>query len=388
MISKRASSISPSLVFSILEKAQKLQASGIDIINFSVGEPDFSTAEYIITAAKKAMDTGKTKYTATGGVEPLRQAICEKLKKDNGLQYSPDQIIVSNGCKQSLDNALACLVDPGDEVILFSPYWLTYPELVKICGGTPVIVECDAANNYFPTAEQLEKAITPKTKVILLNTPCNPSGAVYPEKVIRELAAVIEKTDAYVISDEIYEKLIYDGTKHYSIAAYSKKLYEKTIVINGFSKAFAMTGWRVGYLAASPKIAKAVIAFQSHVTQNINTPAQYAAIEALSNKQGDTVLKQMIAEFKKRAEYLISRLEKMPHISFTRPRGAFYVLIDVTKLGDAFEIASQLLEKAHIAVVPGDPFGAGGTVRLSYALGMEEITKGMNRLEEFLLSCK
>jgi aspartate aminotransferase len=384
MISKRVSSISPSLVFEILAKANELNAQGANVINFSAGEPDFATPKYVIDAAEKAMRAGKTKYTATGGVPQLREAICKKLKNDNGLMYTTEQIVASNGCKQSLYNTLATLVDPGDEVIIFAPYWLTYTELIELCGGVPVVVNCDAESNFVPKAEQLEKAITPKTKVIMINSPNNPTGAVYPEKVLRELAAVIEKHNVWVISDEIYEKLIYDGTAHYSIATYSERLYERTIAINGFSKAYAMTGWRIGYTASSLPIAKAIAAFQSHTTQNINTPTQFAGIEALLNPNGDATVAAMAEAFKERAAYMMKRLKAMPHITHTFPQGAFYILFNVTKLGSAHDIANRMLNEAKIAVVPAESFGAPGFIRLSYALSMEEIKTGMDRLENFL----
>jgi len=378
VISKRVNGITPSLVFKILQKAQEMNARGENVINFSVGEPDFKTPDYVVVAAKAAIDGGKTKYTATRGIPQLRQAICDKLKRDNNLVYTPDQIVVSNGCKQSIYNTLSCLVDPGDEVIIFAPYWLTYTEAIKLCGGVPVIV-----NQFKP--EKLAKAITPKTKVVMLNSPNNPSGAVYTKDETDAMARIIEKHERiHVISDEIYEKLIYNGTKHYSIASY-KPLYERTIVINGLSKAYAMTGWRVGYTASSVEIANAIDAFQGHTTQNVNTPTQYAAIEALSNPRGDETIAKMVAEFKKRCEYMTARLSKMPQIKYTIPNGAFYVLIDITKIGKtATEVADRMLTEAKIAVVPADLFGASGFIRLSYALSMDEIKIGLDRLEKFL----
>jgi len=377
-LSKRASQITPSVVFGILQKAEEMNARGENVINFSVGEPDFKTPDYVISAAKKALDEGRTRYTATGGIEKLRQAICDKLKRDNGLIYSSAQIVVSNGCKQSLYNALSCLVDPADEVILFAPYWMTYPEQIKLCNGKTKIVK------EF-SAKALEAAITPKTKVVLINSPNNPSGAVYTQQQIEEVAKVLEKhPKIFIISDEIYEKLIYNGTKHYSIANYNKAIFDRTIVINGLSKAYAMTGWRVGYTASSLEIAKAFNGFQSHTTQNVNTPAQYAAAEALSNLRGDETISKMVAEFKKRAEYMTSRLAKMPNIKYTTPQGAFYVLIDVTKFGSAIDVANKLLTEYKIAVTPADLFGAKGFIRLSYALAMREIELGLDRLEKFL----
>jgi aspartate aminotransferase len=379
MLSKRVNEIAPSLVFEILGKAQEMTARGDHVVNFSIGEPDFKTPDFVIAAAKKALDTGYIKYTPTRGLEKLRGVICDKLKRDNNLSYTPNQIVVSSGCKQSLYNALSALVNPGDEVIIFAPYWMTYTEQIKLCGGKVKIVK-----NFSP--ENLEKAITPKTKAVIINSPNNPSGAVYTQKEIESIARVIEKhPQVFVISDEIYEKLIYNGTKHYSIAGYNKTLCERTIVVNGLSKAFAMTGWRVGYTASSAEIAKAMDKFQSQTTQNVNTVAQYAAIEALSNPHGDETISKMANEFKRRSEYMTMRLSTMPKIKYTTPCGAFYVLIDITQIGKtATEVANRLLTEAKIAVVPADLFGAPGQIRLSYALSMEEIKQGLDRLEKFL----
>ena len=379
VVSKRVKEITPSLVFAICEKANKMKADGKDIVNFSVGEPDFGTPDYVIEAAGRAMNEGKTKYTETGGVLPLRKAVCEKLKSDSGLDYTPEQIVVSNGSKHSLFNTLSCLVDPGDEVIIFAPYWLTYPEVVKICGGVPVIVD---------NKKKLASAITSKTKVIIINSPNNPSGEVLSKAQITEMAAVIEKHDVWVISDEIYEKLIYDmppGSGVYSIAAHSKRLYERTIIINGLSKAYAMTGWRVGFSASSVEIAKAIRTFQSHTLQSVSAPNQYAAAEALSNPKAGQTVANMVKQFKERRDYMLERLGNMPHIKFTKPQGAFYVLIDVRKLGYcAKDVADELLEKSHLAVTPCEAFGLPGYIRLSYALSMNEIKKGLDRLEKFL----
>jgi len=382
IISKRAQNISPSLTLAISAKAKKMQEDGIRVINFSVGEPDFNTPTYIIEAAKKAMDKGATKYTPVSGIVQLRQAICAKLKKDNNLVYNPNQIVVNNGAKQSLFNALQAIVNPGDEVIIPAPYWLTYPELVKLCDGVPIFVD---TTNFKITAKQLESAITPKTKAFILNSPNNPTGAVYSKAEIVALAKVVEKHNIWVISDEIYEHLNYTGERHYSIAEYSEKLYNRTIVVNGMSKSFAMTGWRVGYTASSREVAEAMQSLQSHQTSNINTPTQWASVESLVNPEGEKFLKDMVGTFAKRREYIAKRINAMPSVSCVIPDGAFYVMMDVSKLGkSAHAIAEVLLEKAKIATVPGEAFGAPNHIRLSYALSMEDIEKGMDALCDIL----
>ena len=389
MLSNRVTNLTPSLTFKMVEKVAEMRARGIDIISFCVGEPDFETPKFVIEAAKRAMDEGKTKYTATSGIIPLKQAICDKLKRDNGLTYTPAQIVVSNGGKQSLFNTLMSTVNPGDEVIMFAPFWLTYLEQVKLCGGVPVIVNVDEKDDFVPTAKALRAAITPKTKIIMLNTPNNPTGAVYSEKQLRELARVIEESNAYLIADEIYEKLVYGKTPHWSIANYSKKLYDKTIIVNGFSKAFAMTGWRMGYTASSPELAAAISGIQSHSTQNVNTITQWAGIEALNNPQSDATIADMVRQFKERREHMRARLTKMPHITCTNPQGAFYMIIDVRKLGKpALAIADELLDDYHIATTALESFGLPGYIRFSYALGIKEMDEGLDRLEKYLKNVK
>lgn len=383
MISQRVAQIEPSLTLEITARANKMKASGIDVVVFAAGEPDMPTPAYICDGAKKAINEGKTKYTASSGILQLRTAICDKLKNDNELFYIPDQIVISNGAKQSLFNVIQALVNNGDEVIIPAPYWLTYPELVKLAGGVPVYAFTEENNNFKLTAKQLESVITKNTKAVIINSPNNPTGAVYSKDELENIAKVAKDAGIWIISDEIYEKLVYDGKKHFSIAALSK--YEKTVVINGFSKAYAMTGWRIGYSASSSLLAKAMDSFQSHTTSNINTPSQYAALEALTNKSGDNILDGMIKTFDERRKYMISRLKRMQNITFTVPEGAFYVLINISKLGKkAVEVASELLEKANIAAIPGESFGAPNHIRLSYALSMTDIEKGLDRLEKYL----
>lgn len=373
-ISKRAQNIEASITLAISAKAKRMQEEGINVINFTVGEPDFNTPDYIIEAAKRALDAGYTKYTASAGIIPLRKAICEKLKRDNWLEYAPNQIVVANGAKQAIAGTVLALVNPGDEVIIPAPYWITYPELVKLAGGTPVFIK--SGEDFKITPKQLGNAITPKTKAIIINSPNNPTGAVYTETELRALADVLKKKNnkVWVISDEVYEHLIYGKLKHFSIA----RVYDRTVVINGFSKTYSMTGWRIGYSACCAEVAAAIDNIQGHVTSNINTMTQYAAIEALAGKQGGKFLEGMVAEFDRRRKYMVDRISKMPKISCNSPDGAFYVMVkaDVT--------AENLLEHARIATVPGAAFGAPGYIRFSYTVSFDDIKEGMNRLEEYL----
>ncbi len=390
-ITKRALCVSPSLTLAITAKAKKMKAEGINVIGFGAGEPDFNTPDFIIDAAKEALDKGKTKYTPSSGLPELRKAICEKLKKDNGLTYNPSQIIVSNGAKHSLYNAIQAIIEEGDEVIIPAPFWLSYPELVKLAGGVPVIVDC-ADTNFKLTAEKLKKAITSKTKMLIINSPSNPTGAVYTKDELYSLAKVIEDSDIFVLSDEIYEKLVYGGAQHISIATYSPKLYEKTIVVNGMSKSYSMTGWRIGYLACEEKLAKAIDGMQSHATSNPNTISQWASIAALNN--GASFIEKMQKTFDERRKYMFQRLKNMQYIDCPEPKGAFYVFVNVKELfnrkfkGELIEnclkLTELLLENVQVAVVPGNAFGADSYIRLSYAISMEEIKEGLDRIEKFI----
>ena len=302
-IAKRMLSLAPSLTLAISAKAKAMKAAGESVVSFGVGEPDFNTPEHIIDAAKAALDQGHTKYTPSSGLLPLRKAICEKFKKDNGLSYEPSQIIVSNGAKHSIFNACYAVLEEGDEVIIPAPYWLTYPEVVKVCGATPVYIDCKKENKFKFTAEDLKAAITPKTKMLIFNSPSNPTGAVYSEEEVRAIAKVCEEAEIFVLADEIYEKLCYNGVKAFSIAKCSDKMKELTITINGVSKTYAMTGWRVGYLAAPLDIAKAIDSFQSHATSNASSISQYATIEALASS--DEEIGAMVNVFDKRREKLL-----------------------------------------------------------------------------------
>ena len=391
-LAKRITSISPSLTLAISAKAKAMKAAGEPVISFSVGEPDFNTPQNIIDAAKKALDDGHTKYTPSSGLLPLRKAICEKFEKDNGLSYEPSQIIVSDGAKHSIFNACYAIVDEGDEVIIPAPYWLTYPEVVKVCGGVPVYVFGKKENKFKITAEELEQAITPKTKMLIFNSPSNPTGAVYTEEEVRAIAAVCEKHEIFVLADEIYEKLCYNGVKAFSIAKVSEKMKELTVTVNGVSKSYAMTGWRIGYLAAPKDVAKAIDSFQSHATSNACSIAQYATIEALASPEED--LQKMVDVFDCRRAKLLKLIEDIDGVSYVEPDGAFYVMLVVgglygKKYGDkvidgSIAFSDALLDAEKVATIPGVSFGADDCIRLSYSLSESDIEEGLRRIKRFV----
>ena len=391
-LSRKAQAIEPSLTLAITAKAKEMKEKGIDVISFSAGEPDFNTPKNIINAAIKAMEDGNTKYTSVNGILQLREAICKKFKDDNGLEYNPSQIVVSTGAKQSLANTFLAILNPGDEVIVSTPYWVSYPELIKLADGKPVFVEGDEKSNYKFTKENLEKAVTAKTKAIVLNTPNNPTGTIYNKEELEVIADFAKKYDIIIISDEMYEKLIYDNENHISIASLSKDAYERTIVINGLSKSYAMTGWRIGYCAASEKIAKLMISIQSHVTSNVCSITQYAALEALNGPQDE--ITKMINEFEKRRNYMINRIESIDNLSIVKPKGAFYIMINIENclgkeingkiLNDSMEFCASLLENEKLAVIPGKAFGLNNYIRVSYATSMEAIKEGLNIIESFI----
>ncbi len=397
-LSHRISGISPSMTLAISAKANEMKAAGEKVISFGVGEPDFNTPDHIVAAAKDALDKGYTKYVAAAGLPALKKAIVKKLKNDNGLDYEPSQIIVSNGAKHSIFNALFATIDEGDEVLIPKPYWLTYPEVVKCCGGVPVYIYATPRHGYKVTAAQIESMITPKTKMLIFNSPCNPTGAVYTEDEIREIAEVCLKHDLLVIADEIYEKLIYGGETHFSIAAVSPEMKERTIVINGVSKSYAMTGWRLGYLAAPQEIAKAISSFQSHSTSNVNTMTQYAAIAAL---EGDTKpMDDMIKAFGDRRNKMLEVLDGMKSLGldYVKPDGAFYVMLlcynlygksyEGVKIHGSMDLVDLLLTHEKVAATPGICFGDDDAIRLSYALSMEEMLEGLRRIGEFVSKLK
>lgn len=391
-LSRKAQAIESSLTLAITAKAKEMKEKGIDVISFSAGEPDFNTPKNIINAAIKAMEDGNTKYTSVNGILQLREAICKKFKDDNGLEYNPSQIVVSTGAKQSLANTFLAILNPGDEVIVSTPYWVSYPELIKLADGKPVFVEGDEKSNYKFTKENLEKAVTAKTKAIVLNTPNNPTGTIYNKEELEVIADFAKKYNIIIISDEMYEKLIYDNENHISIASLSKDAYERTIVINGLSKSYAMTGWRIGYCAASEKIAKLMISIQSHVTSNVCSITQYAALEALNGPQDE--ITKMINEFEKRRNYMINRIESIDNLSIVKPKGAFYIMINIENclgkeingkiVNDSMEFCASLLENEKLAVIPGKAFGLNNYIRVSYATSMEAIKEGLNRIESFI----
>lgn len=395
-LSKKAGNISPSITLEITAKANELKSQGIDVVSFGAGEPDFNTPENIIQAAIKAMHDGKTKYTPAGGLLELKKTICNKFKNDNNLEYKPSQITVSTGAKQSLANAFMAILNPGDEVLIPVPYWVSYPELVKLADGIPVFVETSKENNYKYTVADLESVRTDKTKAILINSPNNPTGTIYNEEELLEIANFAKEHDLLIISDEIYEKLIYDGEKHVSIASLNEDAYERTIVINGVSKTYAMTGWRLGYAAASEKITKLMTSIQSHMTSNVNTIAQHATIEALNGPVEE--LNNMIKEFENRRNFMICKLEKLNEISIIKPSGAFYIMVNISSylnttfkeqtINNSVEFAKVLLEEEKVAVIPGSGFGLDNYIRLSYATSMDIIENGIDRISTFLSKIK
>lgn len=393
-LSKKAQAVKPSSTLAITAKAKELRAKGIDVVGFGAGEPDFNTPENVCDAAIEAIKDGFTKYTPASGTNELKEAICKKFKEFNGLDYKPDQIVISNGGKHSLSNVFNAILNPGDEVIIPAPYWLSYPEMVKLSDGVPVFVTGEKENGYKVTASQIEEAITDKTKALVINTPSNPTGMVYSEDELRAIADVAVKHDIYVVADEMYEYLIYGEEKHISIASFSEEIYRRTITCSGLSKSYAMTGWRVGYTGSSPEIAKLMGSIQSHATSNPNSIAQKAAVEALDGPQ-ETV-EAMKEEFDKRRRYMYEHISGMPYVSTLEPKGAFYIFVDTgealkkeyrgEKIGTTARLAEILLEDYSVAVVPCNDFGFPNHIRLSYAISMEQIKKGLERMENFLKS--
>ncbi len=392
-LSKRALQIKPSETLSILEIANKMNDDGEDVIIFSSGETDFDTPYSVKAAAVKAINDNFTRYTPGAGIEELRKAICYKLKSDNNLLYDYEQIVVSNGSKQALMNTFFAILNPGEEVIIPSPYWVSYPEIVKLAGGLPVIVKTKKENCFKVTREQLEDVFSDRTKAIILNTPNNPSGMVYSLQELQMIADFADEHDIFVISDELYEKFTYSSKlNHISIASLGESIYKRTIVINGLSKSYAMTGWRVGYSASDKSIAEVISNIQSHSTSNINSIAQKAAVEALSSCEEN--VSEMVNQFKRRRDYIAQRISDIPFLSSLIPKGAFYLFVDIskmcgsnvfeTKINNAGDVAKILLDKYKVAVVPCDSFGFENYIRLSYAISMEDIVKGIDRIEKFV----
>lgn len=396
-LSRRAERIKPSSTLAISAKASELKSQGFDIVGFGVGEPDFETPEHIKEAGIKAIKDGFTRYTPASGITELRKAVAKKLKDDNGLDYDFTQIIISNGAKHALINAFMAILNEGDEVIIPAPYWLSYSEIVNIAGGVPVIVKTKKENNYMLTREELDAAYTEKTKALVIVSPSNPTGMVSSIDDLKMIADFAVEKDIIVIADEIYEKLIYDeDKKHISLAFLGKEIYDRTIIINGVSKSYAMTGWRIGYTASNPKIAKLIGSLQSHMTSNPNSIAQKATLAAIEGPQD--CVKEMCVEFKKRRDYIFEREEKIPFITALKPEGAFYLFIDVSglygkkyegvEINSAADMADLLIEKKLVAVVPCADFGMPDHIRLSYATSLEMIKKGMDRIEEFVNELK
>ena len=382
-LAARVNQVSTSITLAISAKAKAMKAEGIDVCSFSAGEPDFPTPKHICEAAKTALDEGKTRYGAAVGELKLRQAIANKLQQDNNLEYTSENIIVTNGGKFSLYNLMQVLIESGDEVIIPAPYWLSYPEMVKLADGTPVIVKTSADNNYKITPEQLEQAITPKTKLFVFNSPSNPTGAVYHPSEVRALAKVIVERDILVVSDEIYEKILYDDAEHLSIGSIDDEIFARTIVSNGFAKSHSMTGWRVGYAAAPPEILQAMAKIQSHSTSNVCTFAQYGAIAALESSQ--ECVQRMLSAFAQRRSYMYQAINEIPQLSCPKPDGAFYLFVDISQTGKkSLEFCQELLETRQVAAVPGIAFGMDNCIRFSYATDMDTIKEGVNRLSEFV----
>lgn len=394
VLSKKANQISPSLTLDITAKAKKMRAEGIDVIGFGAGEPDFNTPKNIQDAAIKAIEQGMTRYTAASGIIELKQAIVKKLKEENNLTYIPSQIIVSTGAKQCLANAFQAILNPGDEVLIGVPYWVSYPELVKLADGEPVYVETEEIHQFKLTVESLNNALTSKTKAIILNSPNNPTGTVYSKDELIKIADFAKINNLIIISDEIYEKLLYGNSSHISIASLSEDAYNRTIVINGVSKAYAMTGWRIGYAAASKEIVALMSNIQSHTTSNPNSIAQYASVEALNGPQED--VHKMVEQFRLRRDYMVERINSINNLSCIKPEGAFYVMVNISDvlnrsidgivIKDSLVFSELLLNKEKVAVIPGIAFGVDNFIRLSYATSMENIKNGLDRIAKFVES--
>ncbi len=392
-VSKRAQDVPPSATIAVTARAKELKAQGVDVVGFGAGEPDFDTPDYIKNAAIEAIRQGKTKYTAAPGIPEVRKAIADKLRTENGLNYTPEQIILNMGGKHSVYEAMQATLDPGDEVLLPAPYWVTYPEAVKLAGATTKVLETGKSTGYKITPDQLKAAISDKTAMIVLNSPNNPGGFTYTPDELRAIAKVLEGTDVIVLSDEIYEKLIYGDTKFISFAALSDDAYNRTLTLNGVSKAFSMTGWRLGYTAGPLEAIKAMTRLQSHMTSNPVTFGQYAVIAAFG-PEADDAIEKMRVEFEKRGRYMAERLNAMPGVECQAPTGAFYCFPDVSgnygrtiggaKISASMDFAKALLDQANVALVPGAPFGCDNNVRLSFATSTEQITKGLDRMAQWL----
>ncbi len=391
-LSEKAIAISPSLTLKITAMAKQMKEDGFDVVGFGAGEPDFDTPKNVKDAAVRALELGLTKYTPASGTNDLKQAVCKYLDEKYQLKYEAPQIVVSNGAKHSLFNVFQTILNPKDEVIIITPFWLTYPELVKMADGVPVYVESKEAHNFEPVEKDILAAITKNTKAIIVNSPSNPCGCVYSEETLAMIAKIAKDNNLYIVSDEIYSELLYDGHKHESIANISEDAYSRTIVVNGLSKSYSMTGWRIGYTASSKEIAKIMGSYQSHATSNPCTMAQYASVEALTGPQ-DALL-NMREEFDRRRKQMVASINAIDGVSCNAPMGAFYVMMNISQLKgrkvegkeitSSVDFSEMLLDKVMAAVVPGAAFGADDFVRLSYAISMEAIEKGIKRIAEFV----
>lgn len=392
MVSERIKNVSPSLTLAISSKAKAMKKQGLNVVGFGAGEPDFDTPQNIKNKAKTAIDSGFTKYTPASGLAELKEAVAEKMKRDSGLEYTNQEIIIGCGAKYVIFEIIFSLINPGDEVVIPSPYWLSYPEMVKICGGVCKFIETKDCDDFKITPESLEESLTPKTKVFILNSPSNPTGMVYTKEELEEISKIVEKHDIVCISDEIYEKLVYDGVKSFSMASFSNKVKEKTVVVGGVSKTYAMTGWRIGFGCGSKEIISLAAKLQSHTTSNPTSISQIASIEALRGSQEE--VSKMRQTFEKRRDYMVERINKIESLKVKKPQGAFYCFVDISQcynkkisgrlITNSLEFAEALLEEEKVAVVPGVVFGNDSYVRLSYANSLDDIKLGLDRIEEFL----
>ena len=387
LLNQTVTAIAPSATLAITSKAAELKAQGIKVCAFAAGEPDFNTPDCIKNACEAALDEHKTRYVAAAGLPELRTALCEKLQAENGISYEPSQVLIANGGKHALAQVFQTLINPGDEVIIPAPFWLSYPEMVRVAGGVPVFVKTSVEDGFLMSPEQLEAAITPKTVAVVMNSPSNPTGMMYTPEQLRAIGEVAIKHDIWVVSDEIYEKMVYGGVEQASMAAFGPEFYDHTITVNGFSKTFAMTGWRLGYAAGPKPFMKALFALQSHLASAPNTFAQWGAIAALKEAGPDVAT--MVKAFAERRERIYALMSAIPGVKCPKPEGAFYVFPDISSFGmTSLEFAQRLLEEHHVAVVPGVAFGDDTCVRLSYACSMGNIEEGMRRFTAFCASLK
>ena len=391
-VSHRCQNIAPSLTLQIDARAKEMKASGLDVIGFGAGEPDFPTPEHICDAAREALEKGQTRYTPAAGTKELRKAICEKLRRDNDMTYKYGDILVSSGAKHTIFNVLQGIIDPGDEVLIPTPCWVSYPEMVRMAGGVPVFIPADESSDFIPTKRDIASRVTRRTKAFIITSPSNPNGCVWPRDMLQFVADLAVSHPFYVVSDEIYEKLVYDGREHLSIAQLGEDIKNQTFLVNGMSKAYAMTGWRIGYVAGPHHEIAAMASFQSQATSNANSIAQYAAMKALTGDQ--SCVTEMVQEFEKRRNVMVERINAIPNVSCRKPAGAFYIMMNIKKiLGKSYDgriiessldFAELLLAEKQVAVVPGVAFEAEGYCRLSYAVSMEQIERGLDRIAEFI----